>query len=92
MLFVTPARITSVAPREGAWIEIQLVPADMVRVILSLPARERGLKYLFCPEHKRRAVSLPARERGLKLYRTGPEHSGETVAPREGAWIEIYLC
>ena len=40
---------------------------------LSLPVRERGLKYLQPAERKRNPPSLPVRERGLK-YDAEKEH------------------
>ena len=33
-----------VAPRAGAWIEIELIKSSSVRNVVSLPVRERGLK------------------------------------------------
>ena len=57
----------SVAPFAGAWIEISYV-SFFSTYSVSLPSRERGLKY-----HENRSVmltvkSLPSRERGLKYF------------------------
>ena len=59
-------------------------------ILLSLPSRERGLKYNlkhgmhFCAE------SLPARERGLKCIMVQNCCGRIMVAPFAGAWIEIW--
>ena len=56
-----------VAPFAGAWIEIiQWVEADP-RASLSLPSRERGLKYGNAGKTICYNQSLPSRERGLKF-------------------------
>ena len=46
---------------------------------MSLPLRERGLKFFKIYKLFYKKVSLPLRERGLKY------------APLAGAWIEIYI-
>ena len=56
---------------------------------LSLPSRERGLKYEIYQSIFIRHESLPSRERGLKCPYTGNVHTGYSVAPFAGAWIEI---
>ena len=56
----------SVAPLAGAWIEIALVHLYSENVKMSLPSRERGLKYLRRHSIIILLVSLPSRERGLK--------------------------
>ena len=54
-----------VAPFAGEWIEIP--PRRQKRHLsLSLPSRERGLKFIGCEARKCVAPSLPSRERGLK--------------------------
>ena len=40
----------------------------MAARIVSLPSRERGLKYLLALYARHRRVSLPSRERGLKFF------------------------
>ena len=48
-------------------------------VMVSLPSRERGLKYLVGLNQARATKSLPSRERGLKL--TGnPKTSGSAMS------------
>ena len=54
-----------VAPRAGAWIEIQNPPASSV-LPRSLPVRERGLKSFSSIHQHGWKMSLPVRERGLK--------------------------
>ena len=58
--------------------------------MLSLPSRERGLKYNPCGESFRTNLSLPSRERGLKLDVSHASYPLGSVAPLAGAWIEIY--
>ena len=56
---------------------------------LSLPSRERGLKYswiILIGEHH---GSLPSRERGLKFNEFVEQLALDLVAPLAGAWIEI---
>ena len=60
-----------VAPRAGTWVEMHPNCQALFR-ILSLPVRERGLKWLVCPSPAVEAdASLPVRERGLKLRERG---------------------
>ena len=54
-----------VAPLAGAWIEIDEELLDPA-VALSLPSRERGLKYALSSLLCCCVQSLPSRERGLK--------------------------
>ena len=54
-----------VAPLAGARIEILSVPSVLL-VPLSLPSRERGLKYFRIATGYGDRKSLPSRERGLK--------------------------
>ena len=56
-----------VAPHEGAWIEMLLFTVYCISSV-SLPTRERGLKFLKAPACTRYNLSLPTRERGLKYY------------------------
>ena len=58
---------------------------------MSLPVRERGLKFIAVRGRLICCRSLPVRERGLKSdKKLGPRHTSR-VAPRAGAWIEIIL-
>ena len=56
---------------------------------LSLPSRERGLKFSDEWEVAEKWKSLPSRERGLKSKGAGTAARGRAVAPFAGAWIEI---
>ena len=56
---------------------------------MSLPSRERGLKYLQSYHTVDPARSLPSRERGLKSVQAILKTTVEGVAPLAGAWIEI---
>ena len=77
-----------VAPFAGAWIEIMRTKSTSSK-ILSLPSRERGLKFEECPENYARCESLPSRERGLKFFLVLLWMNMQKVAPFAGAWIEI---
>ena|GEM_PF-3708729 len=55
-----------VAPLAGARIEMYL-NGNEDQPELSLPSRERGLKFLHLAFLIRRKLSLPSRERGLKF-------------------------
>ena len=57
---------------------------------MSLPTRERGLKFEIGGKRRGRTGSLPTRERGLKCHREKIENPDKLVAPYAGAWIEIY--
>ena len=54
-----------VAPRAGAWIEMISGSTKYVLPV-SLPVRERGLKYQNNGQGAICSLSLPVRERGLK--------------------------
>ena len=56
---------------------------------MSLPSRERGLKYGFSWCNGNTGMSLPSRERGLKSAYVSPFCICVHVAPLAGAWIEI---
>ena len=65
------------------------VAKQPARLVLSLPLRERGLKYrparlLLCL-----TASLPLRERGLKFNAAKRSRQCVAVAPFAGAWIEM---
>ncbi len=55
-----------VAPLAGAWVEIAWKELTEKAEQLSLPSRERGLKFLLPEAPLSRWLSLPSRERGLK--------------------------
>ena len=79
----------TVAPRAGAWIEIRNT-SNRGPSIGSLPARERGLKSFGGGQSGNLLMSLPARERGLKSVHRVRQLRLIHVAPRAGAWIEIW--
>ena len=58
---------TLVAPLAGAWVEI--IFSNSLSDSLSLPSRERGLKFKINSFGRCQTWSLPSRERGLK-YKT----------------------
>ena len=59
---------------------------------VSLPSRERGLKYARMKKAYRRRGSLPSRERGLKYTDVMQRvMRAFQVAPFTGAWIEILM-
>ena len=58
--------------------------------MMSLPSRERGLKYIIDSIWIKFFKSLPSRERGLKSTITPFIMPICPVAPFAGAWIEIY--
>ena len=58
---------------------------------MSLPSRERGLKYRLYLIIHLRVKSLPSRERGLKCDIGFLKWASQQVAPFAGAWIEIVL-
>ncbi len=57
--------------------------------MLSLPSRERGLKYDLDAVDKLCRESLPSRERGLKFRNDFLCFAPPIVAPLAGAWIEM---
>ena len=59
-------------------------------MLMSLPSRERGLKFLLRFAAALVATSLPSRERGLKLPPYNVRRLPPVVAPFAGAWIEIF--
>ena len=57
--------------------------------VVSLPSRERGLKFQPYGEPVTDCRSLPSRERGLKSESPEKAPTIWLVAPFAGAWIEI---
>ena len=60
-------------------------------ILLSLPSRERGLKFWHRQARWENTGSLPSRERGLKSSVINMSYYLEVVAPFAGAWIEIAI-
>ena len=61
-------------------------------ILLSLPSRERGLKYQQGFQKRCYNASLPSRERGLKCFFGVCSTEQFEVAPFAGAWIEIHIA
>ena len=80
---------TRVAPRAGAWIEIR-TSARSSLVPLSHPVRVRGLKSVQQDCVSRTNLSHPVRVRGLKFVDPRSNEIFYVVAPRAGAWIEMF--
>ena len=78
-----------VAPRRGAWIEIISLSRAMIALTSPL-AEGRGLKSTGLIISRMRDSSPLAEGRGLKLRRSRKDCGKVWVAPRRGAWIEIY--
>ena len=68
-----------------------MINALMITDDVSLPTRERGLKFKNNKATVNTIVSLPTRERGLKYIVYPSAFWERRVAPCAGAWIEI-LC
>ena len=58
-------------------------------ITVSLPSRERGLKFYCAIALWVDIQSLPSRERGLKFAISFSDIDAQLVAPFAGAWIEI---
>ena len=69
---LTPPVPKAVAPLAGAWIEIYNKKSMITNYRLSLPLRERGLKFVFDVSGLFGLGSLPLRERGLKFFPAAP--------------------
>ena len=80
--------INAVAPFAGAWIEMPSVFRGVLAA-MSLPSRERGLKFSLPLFVNNGIRSLPSRERGLKSLKDITNKTIADVAPFAGAWIEI---
>ena len=57
--------------------------------LLSLPMRERGLKFILSILPAVPVMSLPMRERGLKYVMPDEDLAKDLSLPMRGAWIEI---
>ena len=78
----------TVAPLAGARIEIQW-DLHTASPAVSLPSRERGLKFNRIIQVQKILSSLPSRERGLKFTESLVYYVPLIVAPLAGARIEI---
>ena len=78
----------AVAPRTGAWIEIDSV-GFFVEEAAVAPRTGAWIEIRICTSKPMTGLSRPARARGLK-YNCADIHGYRAeVAPRTGAWIEI---
>ena len=77
----------AVAPRAGAWIEINLSRPRTNR-ISSLPVRERGLKSVYFSQLSQHSVA-PRAGAWIEIVVEIIAYVLAAVAPRAGAWIEI---
>ena len=86
-------QVARVAPCAGAWIEIRAPsPAGGYRSV-SLPVRERGLKFFAVLLIFRVIRSLPVRERGLKLMQTVKDkYLSESLPVRERGLKCTHYC
>ena len=79
-----------VTPFAGVWIEI--VKCTMrIMLLVSLPSRECGLKFINFTTKDMKAKSLPSRECGLKFHVRDPPFLFCIVTPFAGVWIEMHL-
>ena len=82
--------INAVAPLAGAWIEMLRIETEFWEDV-SLPSRERGLKFRTCrPDSARRVAPLAGA--WIEMPSVLDAHLPDVVAPLAGAWIEILLC
>ena len=77
-----------VAPYTGAWIEIRLL-VECPNDALSLPTRERGLKFNFYIYYTSMSAVAPYTGAWIEIKTLKKDFSGLAVAPYTGAWIEI---
>jgi len=78
-----------VAPCAGAWIEIGGV-GGRSGYEASLPARERGLKYVKQLPYPLTTTVAPCAGAWIEIVRLVYDHFQKLVAPCAGAWIEIF--
>ena len=79
-----------VAPFAGAWIEIAVV-FGKIFLHMSLPSRERGLKFFRALASRFRFCVAPFAGAWIEISQNINMDSDEFVAPFAGAWIEISL-
>ena len=84
-----PSR-SSVAPFTGAWIEMTM-SASWWMGWMSLPSRERGLKWQADRQGQGARQSLPSRERGLKSVRRGLRLPGLVSLPSRERGLKYSL-
>ena len=79
-----------VAPRAGAWIEIDGEVIENHAFAVA-PRAGAWIEILRLQQVQSIIPSLPVRERGLKCFRSSSFIASFPVAPRAGAWIEIFF-
>ena len=77
-----------VAPFAGAWIEI-IASAQLSVLSLSLPSRERGLKWQFHAAIFSKVPVAPFAGAWIEITNAIQNKAVTGVAPFAGAWIEI---
>ena len=82
---------SAVAPFTGAWIEIFCALSRPAVALLSLPSRERGLKYNNLKNYNQRRNVAPFTGAWIEIACVCALFCGLVVAPFTGAWIEI-MC
>ena len=80
--------INAVAPFAGAWIEILHI-GTIGEKDVSLPSRERGLKYSQRTQKAAAYRVAPFAGAWIEILYTASISLGSAVAPFAGAWIEI---
>ena len=82
--------INAVAPFAGAWIEMELKQVDSKPYTVSLPSRERGLKFWIFRSTKQGKRVAPFAGAWIEISTTRSTTRSNLVAPFAGAWIEIF--
>ena len=81
---------TAVAPCAGAWVEILTEDNEPIGFYLSLPVRERGLKFAYTGNAIRGTLVAPCAGAWVEIQqRYNEEHDALQVAPCAGAWVEM---
>ena len=82
--------LRAVAPHAGAWIEMCSCAAAHA-ASMSLPTRERGLKYVAVCFGRRVNAVAPHAGAWIEISYTTLTMRPKWVAPHAGAWIEMVL-
>ena len=83
--------VARVAPYAGAWIEMAHLQTAWCG-ILSLPTRERGLKYTTAVPFLPPSAVAPCAGAWIEIICSPDVFVCNVVAPYAGAWIEIVPC
>ena len=81
-------QLRAVAPFTGAWIEIHAYHFQ-IALNLSLPSRERGLKFMQTRKGAGKYVVAPFTGAWIEIIWFVQDAKIRSVAPFTGAWIEI---